>query len=136
MTGKELQQIGPGASRTDRRQKPGESWVRVARGESISQRRLPLCEQAAKFTPSPRAVRIASCPPSLLPSWLRSTEHVAEHNCGGVPATRVRGGHMNKASRAAGVERLGDPQLPGWPGVLRGVQWAVSSTALLRNVCL
>ena len=61
---------------------------------------------------------------------------MAEHNCGGVPAIRVRGGHMNKASRAAGVERLGDPQLPGWPGVLRGVQWAVSSTALLRNVCL
>lgn len=72
--------------------KLGESWVRVVRGESISQRRLPLRGRAAKLTPSPRAVRIASCPPSSLPSWLGSLQQVAQHNCGGIPATRVGGG--------------------------------------------
>lgn len=51
--------------------------ARGRRGESLSQEGGSLPNQAAKSTPSPRAVRIASCPPSLPPSWLSSREQVA-----------------------------------------------------------
>ena len=111
------------AEQGDRRRKPGESWVRVAGGESISQRRLPLRERAAKFTPSSRAVRIASCPPSSLPSWLRSMEQAAEHNCGGIPATHVGGGRH---------EQVIEGRWGGAP-VSAPAAWGFEGGAELRN---
>lgn len=92
--------VGP----AQQRGKGGEVWRQLGQGceGTVSQRSLPLRERAAELAPRLRAARIASCPPPLLPAWLRThgaggTAQLRWHPC----RPRHRESAVSKSSRAA-----------------------------------